>query len=272
MQRLLCIILVWILILSFCVGCSDSKQYGYGEDDSCPASSIALTEEEAAQITDKMPIRLYFANEDNSKLKLEIRYIPMSEAEKSVNHLAGIIVNELINGPKVAGMKATIPEGTKLKSEIKIDGDAATVNFSKEFKDNHPGGKAEERMTIYSVVNSLTELKEISKVKFLIGGKSTAEFKGNFKFDAGFPRCAELISTKTEPVGMGSGGQNNADIDDQSIGENDAFDTVNNGEAQESDVGVYNEDDVFGEAPNEDEEWQESFDEEYEETYIEYLE
>jgi len=71
---------------------------------------------------------------------------------------------------------------------------------------------------------------------------------------------------------MGSGGQNDDDIDDQSVGENDAVDTVNDSEAQESDAGVYNEDDVFGEAPNEDEEWQDSFDEEYEETYIEFLE
>jgi hypothetical protein len=260
------------MILSICVGCSNSEKYGLGEDDSCPASSIALTEEEAAQITDKMPIRLYFANEDNSKLKLEIRYIPSSEANKSVNHLAQIIVNELINGPKVAGMKATIPEGTKLKSEIKIDGDVATVNFTKEFKDNHLGGKAEERMTIYSVVNSLTELKEISKVKFLIEDKSTAEFKGNFKFDAGFPRCAELISSKTEPVGMGGGNNNTSDVKEEGSDKKDDTKGDKKGEAQESDAGVVNEEDVFGEAPNEDEEWQESFDEEYEETYIEYLE
>jgi len=32
-------------------------------------------------------------------------------------------------------------------------------------------------MTIYSVVNSLTELKEINKVKFLIEGKSSPDFK-----------------------------------------------------------------------------------------------
>jgi len=75
-----------------------------------------------------------FANEDNSKLKLEIRYIPVSETTKSVNHLAEIIVNELIKGPKVAGLKPTIPEGTKLRSAIKIEGDVAIVDFTKEFR------------------------------------------------------------------------------------------------------------------------------------------
>ena len=91
-------ILVLIMTLSFCVGCPITK-YGLGDDDSCPASSISLTEEapDCRQNAD----RLYFANEDNSKLKLEIRYIPMSEAKKC--EPSCIIVNELINGPKVAG-------------------------------------------------------------------------------------------------------------------------------------------------------------------------
>jgi len=168
MRRLLCVITVCIMILSFCAGCSDNDRFGLGDNEEASvASSIVLSEADARQIADKSPIRLYFANEDNSKLKLEIRYIPVSETTKSVNHLAEIIVNELIKGPKVAGLKPTIPEGTKLRSAIKIEGDVAIVDFTKEFRDNHPGGKAEERMTIYSVVNSLTELKEINKVKFL---------------------------------------------------------------------------------------------------------
>ena len=29
MQRLLCIILAWIMILSICVGCSNSEKYGW---------------------------------------------------------------------------------------------------------------------------------------------------------------------------------------------------------------------------------------------------
>jgi len=72
----------------------------------------------------------------------------------------------LIKGPKVAGLKPTIPEGTKLRSAIKIEGDVAIVDFTKSSGIIIREEKAEERMTIYSVVNSLTELKEINKVNF----------------------------------------------------------------------------------------------------------
>jgi len=75
-----------------CAGCSDNDRFGLGDNEEASvASSIVLSEADARQIADKSPIRLYFANEDNSKLKLEIRYIPVSETTKSVNHLAEII-------------------------------------------------------------------------------------------------------------------------------------------------------------------------------------
>jgi len=288
------------MILSFCAGCSNTNKFGAGDnEDAYVASSIVLNEADAQQIADKSPIRLYFANEDNSKLKLEIRYIPVSEATKSVNHLAEIIVNELIKGPKVAGMKPTIPEGTKLRSEIKIEGDVAVVDFTKEFRDNHPGGKAEERMTIYSIVNSLTELKEISKVKFLIEGKSSPEYKGNFKFNTEFPRSAQLISNKAEPAGTVNDNKDAKDRkDDSSSGSKDAASTGSEAENEGVETGaqtseeeeVFVDDSVdneaqetYGEIPD-DEKWQETYDEtsdgeaqetfsdEYEDVYIEYLE
>ena len=68
--------------------------------------------------------------------------------------------------------------------------------MTKEFVDNHPGGKEAEEMTIFSIVNTLTELKDIETVKFLINGKEQKEFKGNFRFDNEFPRNESLIDNK----------------------------------------------------------------------------
>ncbi|MEN2774951.1 GerMN domain-containing protein [Acetivibrio clariflavus] len=196
MHRQLCVIIACIFIISIFAGCSVFQKIG-DNDEVSPASSIALSEAEARQIADKSPVSLYFANEEGTKLKLEIRYVPMDELKKPVEEIASLIVRELINGPsKGSTLKPTIPEGTKLRS-VKISGDVATVDFSKEFKENHPGGKAAEQLTIYSVVNSLTELKEISQVKFKIEGKTSKEFKGAFKFDNAFPRSTSLISKET---------------------------------------------------------------------------
>jgi hypothetical protein len=149
-----------------------------------------------------VPLHLYFANEDNSKLKLEVRYISVEEAKKSTSQLAGIIVNELIKGPtSTKGYKPTIPEGSKLRSAITIKDGVAVVDMSKEFKQANSVGKDEERMTIYSIVNSLTELKEIQKVKFTIAGKTQKEYMGHFQFDQAFPRSAGLISKDTAAPG-----------------------------------------------------------------------
>lgn len=192
MQRWFCVIIACISI-SMLAGCSKAQQF-VDNDEVSPVSSIVLGEAEAKQIADKSPISLYFANEDNTKLKLEMRYVLMSELKKPTNEIATLIVMELMSGPsKGSVLKPTIPEGVKLNS-VKLEGNVAIVDFSKEFKENHAGGKAAEQMTIYSIVNSLTELKEISQVKFKLDGKTSKEFKGVFKFDNAFPRSTSLIS------------------------------------------------------------------------------
>lgn len=199
MRKTICVIITCVMVISLFSGCTMLQKLGMqkNNDELFPVSYVVMGEEEAKKLNENMPVYLYFANEDNTKLVKEIRYVPLTEAKKSVNNLASIIVDELIKGPSAdSGLKRTIPVGTKQKAKVKIDTETriATVDLSKEFVENHPGGKAEERMTIYSIVNSLTELKEIEKVQFLIEGKTCKEFKGNFQFDVPFPRTVSLIS------------------------------------------------------------------------------
>jgi len=74
----------------------------------------------------------------------------------------------LLDGPNNENFESAIPYGTKLISAVK-DGDVLIVDFTSEFlASEEPEAKAN---TIYSVVNTITELKEISGVKFLIEGK-----------------------------------------------------------------------------------------------------
>jgi len=198
MRKIVSIVTVCFMIIAVFSGCTILQKLGLQSDNNDelhPVSSIVMSEEEAKKLTDKVPIHLYFANQENTKLKLEIRYIPVSDAKKSVNSLATTIVKELIKGPSAqSGLKPTIPTGTVLRSPVSIKSGIATVDFTKEFVTNHPGGKVAEQLTIYSVVNSLTELKEIQKVKFTINGKTQKEFKGNFQFDVPFPRTTSLIA------------------------------------------------------------------------------
>ena len=198
MRRAISIITIGVFILVMLSGCSVLQKLGLqgsSDDELRPVSSIVIGEDEASQLTDKTPIRLYFANEDNTKLKLEIRYIDSADAKKSTSQLASIIIGELIKGPSdETTFKRTVPSEAKLRTPVSISNKIATVDMSKEFKTKHPGGKDAEKMTIYSIVNSLTELDGIQKVKFTIAGKEQKEFMGNFKFDSLFPRSTQLIS------------------------------------------------------------------------------
>lgn len=196
-MRKIIIFITFLCALIMLTGCSALEKLGLGKsnDELTPASSIVMGEDEAKKLTDKVPIHLYFAGEDNSKLKLEVRYIPMADAKKSVDNLASIIVKELIKGPlKDCGLKATIPAGTQLRTPVKISSGVATVDLSKEIIDKHPGGKDAEQLTIFSIVNSLTELKDVQKVKFLVNGKPVKNFKDHFQFDIPFPRSTSIIS------------------------------------------------------------------------------
>ncbi len=198
MKRIILIIMLFVFLLVMLSGCGALQKLGLQEssdEELRPVSSIIIGEAEASKLTDKTPIRLYFANKDNTKLKLEIRYVDDPDAKKNLSNLASTVINELIKGPTDnATFLRTVPAEAKLRSPVSISGKVATVDMSKEFKTKHPGGKDAEKMTIYSIVNSLTELEGIEKVKFTIDGKAQKEYMGNFKFDAVFPRSVQLIS------------------------------------------------------------------------------
>ncbi len=203
MRKTISLIIVCVMIMTIFSGCGLLQKLGLEKSDNDelePVSSVAINETEAKKLNSELPIRLYFANQDNTKLQLEVRYIPLEEAKKSVNNQASLIVKELINGPTSKNAQATIPKGTKLRSPVSINGNVATVDLTKEFIDNHPGGKSEAQMTIYSIVNSLTELKDIEKVKFTIDGAAKSDFKGVIQLNAVFPRTEALISKEVPPA------------------------------------------------------------------------
>jgi len=195
MKKIIIIAICVILLISAsgCLKARDKALEQMKEDELRPVSSILLTEEDARRMNEKLQVRLYFASEDGSRLVKEIRYIDMDDAKQGTEQQATILVKELVKGPSNTTLKATIPEGASLRSPVKVENRTAIVDMTKEFVDNHPGGKEAEEMTIFSIVNTLTELKDIEKVRFLINGKTQKEFKGNFLLSNEFPRNEALI-------------------------------------------------------------------------------
>lgn len=125
------------------------------------------------EFSDIKTYKVYFSDANAEYLVPELRTV---EAGKSP---AVGIIEELIKGPARSDLTRTIPEGTQLIS-LEINNGVAYVNFSREFKENHWGGSAGETMTLYSVIDSLTELPEIKKVQFLIEGNKTETLAGHY--------------------------------------------------------------------------------------------
>jgi len=139
-----------------------------------------------------MTVTLYFSDSQAMYVAGEKRDIEVPGGTSPEE----MVIGELIAGPRHEDLWNAIPDGTRLLSVTTKDG-LCTVNFSKEFVDNSPGGTASERMAIFSVVNTLTELKGLDKVQFLIEGKKR-EFYTHMTFDQPFSRDESVIAKQPD--------------------------------------------------------------------------
>lgn len=110
-------------------------------------------------------IILYFENTETGELEAETQII---EVKKLLNEPYKEMVNLLIKGPQSSNLKKLIPDGTIL-NEIKIENGCAIINFSNQFLNFENDEK--KFKIINSIVNTLTNLKEINSVSFLINGE-----------------------------------------------------------------------------------------------------
>lgn len=138
-----------------------------------------ITEEQMRQTI----VSLYFYNENTKSLVPEGRLIDVKEL---VENPYLKLMEMLIAGPQNQNLTKTIPDGTKVnKAELK--GDILYLDLSKEFIEKHDGGEDKESITIYSIVNTMTNLTEVNSVKILIDGEENKSFKDNkLQFDDPF--------------------------------------------------------------------------------------
>ena len=123
----------------------------------------------------KTIISLYFKNIETNSLITEAKAIDVKELYQNPYTY---LINMLIAGPESEKLESAIPEGTKVNS-CELKGNTVYVDLSTEFIDNAPSGITEESVIVYSIVNTLTELNEVSGVKFLINGEENKAFNDN---------------------------------------------------------------------------------------------
>ncbi|NLW91943.1 MAG: GerMN domain-containing protein [Syntrophomonadaceae bacterium] len=139
----------------------------------------------------KQSVTLYFGDNQAEYVVAEKRTVEIT-APATAEKKGAAIVKALITGPQTKGLFATLPPETRLLS-IKVKDSIAYVDFSQELISKHWGGSAGETMTIASVVNSLTEIKEINKVQFLVEGKQQDSLLGHWDTSSPIARNKDII-------------------------------------------------------------------------------
>ena len=130
-------------------------------------------------------VSLYFQNKSTGELVPEGRLI---DVKLLLNEPYTTLMQLLIEGPKNEQLEKLIPDGTVI-NKVELKNDILYIDLSKEFIENHKGGEELESNTIYSIVNTMTQLTEVNGVKILIDGEMDKAFKdGKIKFDDAFVR------------------------------------------------------------------------------------
>lgn len=139
-------------------------------------------------------VSLYFYNNETKELISEGRLI---DAKDLLENPYQKLMELLIIGPENQSLSKTIPDGTKI-NKVELKGDILYVDLSNEFIENHPGGEEQECASVYSIVDTMTNLTEVNAVKILIDGKENMAFKDNLiKFDDPFVLIREDLNNNT---------------------------------------------------------------------------
>ncbi len=121
-------------------------------------------------------VSLYFPDKETNMLKPEARLVNVKDILKSPYN---VLVELLISGPKNDKLKSVVPENVKLLNST-LEGECLIIDFSEEFLNYDKSDNKVKDNLIDSIVNTVTELNEVNKVKFLINGQTNEEFKEEY--------------------------------------------------------------------------------------------
>lgn len=121
-------------------------------------------------------VSLYFPSKETKELIPEARLVDIKEI---INDSYDKLVVLLIEGPKSEKEESVIPKETKLLKSYMED-DCVTLDFSQEFLNYDKTNEKTKENMVNSIVNTLTQLTEVNKVKILIEGNQNNEFNETY--------------------------------------------------------------------------------------------
>ncbi len=111
-------------------------------------------------------LELWFPAKDGTCLLSERRQLTIAQNKP----LAEYAVEELLRGPQRSDASTAAPTGVELRG-IKVSNGCCTVDLSREYYQNRPNDPGTERLMLYALVNTLTELPGIESVLLSVEGQ-----------------------------------------------------------------------------------------------------
>lgn len=171
------IIIFTLLLIAILIGgfygikYAKSKTNENAEEEYVPQEEI--TEEQARQTI----VSLYFPEKESKELAPEARLVDIKDL---INNTYEKIMNLLIEGPKNDKAEKIIPEGTKVLKTY-MENDCLILDLSVEFLNYDKNDEKVKKNIINSIVNTMTELTEVNKVKIMVDGKECEDFKDTYQ-------------------------------------------------------------------------------------------
>ena len=142
---------------------NDNNQASSTDDSSSDEENNTDNEQSEETGTGEITINVYYADNMGEYLVGEARIV--SSENKYVDALS-----ELMKAPIDSSLYQLVPESTIINSIIVEDG-LAKVDLSNEFLEDRIQSDTVDILLIYSIVNTLTEFKEVNSVSLYINGE-----------------------------------------------------------------------------------------------------
>jgi hypothetical protein len=124
----------------------------------------------------KIKARLFYVSESGTKLTGIERDVAF--ADNAAEQAREIIAAQI--GPVAEPLVSAVPTGTTLRALFLTDSGQAFVDLSRDVVSQHPGGTANELLTVYTIVNAVTaNLPAITSVQVLVDGKEVDTLVGH---------------------------------------------------------------------------------------------
>lgn len=177
-------------------GCK-KKETVQDQDEYTPSSSLAMTSAQADSLANSLRVKLYFMASPSGAMVPETALVEFAQADKKVSHLAGSILARLLAGPANARLlEKVIPDGTKVQTVTFRNG-KLTVDVNSAFVSGLPDDAEKAGFAVYTIVNTLTELKDVEQVVFTCDGSAIEPLSCGFVFGA-FSRDLSMVRGETE--------------------------------------------------------------------------